>query len=121
MIGNVEVFHSESNEIKSPGMLSRHYAPKTKTILADDIEKSIIEYADKRIGLLLFKNKIHNAKIIAQEVLSEVGDLNESAQKLYASLHRLDHLNLDIIIAEKFPDFGLGRSINDRLLRATKP
>jgi L-threonylcarbamoyladenylate synthase len=66
-----------------------------------------------------FKNKINNTKIIAQEVLSEVGALNESAQKLYASLHRLDHLNLDIIIAEKFPDFGLGRSINDLLRRAT--
>lgn len=119
VIGNIEVFHSESNEIKSPGMLSRHYAPKTKTVLADDVENSINLFLNKRIGLLMFENKINNAKIIAQEVLSEVGDLNESAQKLYASLHRLDHLNLDIIIAEKFPDFGLGRSINDRLRRAT--
>lgn len=121
VIGNIEVFHSESNEIMSPGMLSRHYAPKTKTVLVDDVEKSINQFLNKRIGLLMFKNKITNTKIIAQEVLSELGDLNESAQKLYASLHRLDHLNLDIIIAEKFPDFGLGRSINDRLLRATKP
>ena len=119
VIGNVEVFHSESNEIKSPGMLSRHYAPKTKTVLVDDLEKSLNEYNDKRIGLLLFKHQINDTNIIAQEVLSGNGDLNECAQNLYASLHRLDHLNLDIIIAEKFANFGLGRSINDRLLRAT--
>lgn len=120
VIGDVEIFHCESNEIKSPGMLSRHYAPKTKTILVDEVEKSINEYSDKRIGLLLLKHQIHDTKIIVQEVLSEKGDLKESAQKLYASLHKLDHLNLDVIIAEKFPDFGVGRSINDRLLRATK-
>jgi L-threonylcarbamoyladenylate synthase len=121
VIGNVEVFHSETNEIKSPGMLSRHYAPQTKTLLVDDVEKSIKECKEKRIGLLLFKRHINETKIIAQETLSEKGDLNECAQKFYASLHNLDRLNLDIIIAEKFPDLGLGRSINDRLQRATKP
>jgi L-threonylcarbamoyladenylate synthase len=35
-------------------------------------------------------------------------------------LHRLDKMNLDIIIAQKFPDYGLGKSINDRLTRAAK-
>jgi L-threonylcarbamoyladenylate synthase len=35
-------------------------------------------------------------------------------------MHNLDRQNLDIIIAEKLPDNGLGRSINDRLERATK-
>ena len=39
--------------------------------------------------------------------------------KLYDAMHTLDNKNLDLIIAEKFPDFGLGKSINDRLQRAT--
>jgi hypothetical protein len=30
-------------------------------------------------------------------------------------LHKLDQLHLDVIIAERFPDYGLGRTINDRL------
>jgi L-threonylcarbamoyladenylate synthase len=34
-------------------------------------------------------------------------------------MHELDDKNLDIIIAEKFPEIGLGNSINDRLKRAT--
>jgi len=43
----------------------------------------------------------------------------EAASKLYDAMHDLDHQNLDVIIAERFPDFGLGKSINDRLQRAT--
>ena len=54
------------------------------------------------------------------EVLSKLGDLKEAASKLYNTLHKLDRLNLEIIVAERFPDFGLGKSINDRLERASK-
>lgn len=35
-------------------------------------------------------------------------------------MHRLDKLKLDAIIIEKLPDTGLGKSINDRLERASK-
>jgi L-threonylcarbamoyladenylate synthase len=46
------------------------------------------------------------------------GNLTEAASQLYNALHKLDQLHLDVIIAERFPDHGLGR-INDRLERAT--
>ena len=70
---------------------------------------------------MLFRSrKIPDKKITYQEVLSKSGDLKEAATNLYAALHRLDKNNLDIIIAERFPDTGLGRTINDRLERATK-
>jgi L-threonylcarbamoyladenylate synthase len=35
-------------------------------------------------------------------------------------MHRLDHSNLDIIVAERLPDVGLGKTINDKLERASK-
>jgi len=35
-------------------------------------------------------------------------------------MHRLDNLKLDLIIAERLPETGIGNSINDRLERATK-
>ena len=35
-------------------------------------------------------------------------------------LHQLDKENLDIIIAKKFDEVGLGKSTNDRLLRAAE-
>jgi L-threonylcarbamoyladenylate synthase len=46
--------------------------------------------------------------------------MEEAASKLYEALHQLDKENIDLIIAEMVPDYGLGRSINDRLGRATK-
>ena len=68
----------------------------------------------------MFQNKAMINDAIIQEILSENGDMAIAAQNLYASLHRLDNCNLDIIIAEKHPDEGLGKTINDRLERATK-
>lgn len=104
----------------APGMLSKHYAPVTTTILTNDVQELIKTFSDKKIGLLLFNREIRDKKIIHQEVLSKSRNLKEAAANLYAALHRLDKTNLDIIIAERFPDMGLGRAINDRLERASK-
>jgi len=104
----------------APGMLSRHYAPATPTLLTPDVQHLLETRTDQKIGLLLFQNPISNARVVHQEVLSPAGDLKEAAAHLYAALHRLDKKGLDVIIAERFPDTGLGRSINDRLERATK-
>jgi L-threonylcarbamoyladenylate synthase len=101
-------------------MLSRHYAPKTNTYLTDNVAELIPSFSGKKIGLLLFKDKITATENILQEVLSKKGDLAEAAKNLYATMHRLDKNNLDVIIAERFPNKGLGKSINDRLERAIK-
>ena len=120
MIGSVKIKNKEDATPDAPGMLSKHYAPVTTTYLETDIEKRIKSFPDKKIGLLLFSKKIHAPQIIHQEILSETGDLKEAAANLYTALHVLDKLNLDVIIAERLPDTGLGKSINDRLERAAK-
>jgi L-threonylcarbamoyladenylate synthase len=104
----------------SPGMLSRHYAPMTDTYLTNHVADLAHSFQGKKIGLLLFRNEIPNQEGTIQEVLSENGHLHEAAAKLYAALHRLDKSNLDVIIAEKFPDDGVGKTLNDRLQRAIK-
>ena len=111
---------SKDNAPIAPGMLSRHYAPSTDTFLTNDVERLIQFYPDKKIGVLLFQKRIHQIPLEHQEVLSESGDLNEAAKHLYAAMHRLDKLNLDLIIAERLPDEGLGKTMNDKLERATK-
>jgi L-threonylcarbamoyladenylate synthase len=120
VIGKIVIRNKKDNAPDAPGMLSRHYAPQTKTILVSDVESSINQHYDKKIGVLLFEDTIQNKYINAKEILSEKGDLKEATSNLYAALHRLDKQNLDIIIAEKFPEHNLGKSINDRLERATK-
>lgn len=101
----------------APGMLSKHYSPKTKFVVTEFIQSEIDKNKGKNIGLLLLtKNDIWSG--YAQQVLSNSGNLTEAAHQLYAAMHILDNQNLDCIIAEKMPDTGLGHSINDRLYRA---
>jgi L-threonylcarbamoyladenylate synthase len=92
----------------------------TDTYLTDNITEFIKDFEGKKIGLLLFKDAVTDHTIIKQEVLSSSGDLHEAAKNLYAAMHRLDQDKLDVIIAEKFPNEGLGKTINDKLERATK-
>ena len=44
----------------------------------------------------------------------------EAAFHFYSALQRLDQSNAQLIIAERMPDIGLGKTINDRLERAAK-
>lgn len=120
VIGTISVKNKKENAPDAPGMLSRHYAPKTKTILVNNIEKELKIYPNAKIGVLLFQNSLLTKTNVVKEILSEKGDLKEATSNLYAAMHRLDKQNLDLIIAEKFPDNDLGKSINDRLERATK-
>ena len=119
MVGKVTIKNKKENSPDAPGMLDRHYAPSTQTVLTDSISEEIKKHAGKRIGVLVFKSDLKDNAITTQIILSEKGDLAEAASKLYGAIHNLDHQNLDVIIAERFPDFSLGKSINDRLQRAT--
>lgn len=120
VIGTIIIKNKNENDPEAPGMLSRHYAPNTKTIFVNNINDEIQKHRNAKIGVLLFQNSISNHSNICQEVLSFSGDLKEATANLYAAMHRLDKQNLDLIIAEKFPENDLGNSINDRLERATK-
>lgn len=121
VVGKVIIKNKKEVAPNAPGMLSRHYAPETSTHLVDDVKNYIESFPDKKIGTLLFKSPIKATTNIAYtEILSSKGDLKEATSNLYAALHRLDKQNLDMIVVEKLPNYGLGTSMNDRLLRATK-
>jgi L-threonylcarbamoyladenylate synthase len=120
IVGKLKIIVNNDSKPDSPGMLSRHYAPITNTYLTNNVDELLKIFQGKKIGLLLFKDGVLNDQDTIQEVLSENGDLKEAARKLYAALHRLDKSNLDVIIAEKFPNEGLGKTLNDRLERAEK-
>ncbi len=119
VVGEIKIKNKKEIAPDAPGMLDRHYAPATQTILVDNITEAIEKHRGKRIGVLAFQkpNPISDIKFLI--VLSETENLQEAASKLYDALHQLDKLDLDLIIAERFPDEHLGKSINDRLQRAT--
>jgi L-threonylcarbamoyladenylate synthase len=101
----------------APGMLPKHYAPRTPIVL-DWGEKNLDLYKDKNVGLLVFQGPGNNLKFHPTEILSKSGDLREAAANLFAAIRRLDALNLDLIVATPIPEVGLGRAIMDRLRRA---
>ncbi|WP_109833289.1 L-threonylcarbamoyladenylate synthase [Reichenbachiella versicolor] len=119
VVGSIQLKNKDDKAPEAPGMLSRHYAPRTKTYLVRDVSKALEEFSDKKVGVILFKrvSNINADKVI---ILSPNGNLKEAASKLYNTMHYLDTLELDAIVAEEFPNEGLGLSINDRLRRATK-
>jgi L-threonylcarbamoyladenylate synthase len=119
VVGPIEIMNKKEIAPEAPGMLERHYAPSTITVLVNDISEELKKHKDKRIGVLAFHSKINHDTIAFQIIVSENKDLLEAASKLYGALHQLDKQNLDLIIVERFPDFGLGKTINDRLQRAT--
>ena len=120
VVGKVKVFTSDNIAPNAPGMLKKHYSPNTNFVLTTDVEKEIEKHHNKRIGVLSFNKNYKSEFIAIISVLSKNSDFKEASRKLYNVMHQLDKENLDIIIAEKFPDLDLGKSINDRLMRAAE-
>lgn len=118
VVGKVEIKNKKEENPDAPGMLDKHYSPLTTTILTTSILAEIKKHPNKKIGLLSFNTSFKRDEISTEITLSETSNLQEAASKLYDALHELDHQNLDVIIVEKMPDFGLGKSMNDRLQRA---
>ncbi|MBM10151.1 MAG: threonylcarbamoyl-AMP synthase [Magnetovibrio sp.] len=110
VIGELKFAASENCAPKSPGMLSRHYAPKTPLRLN---AHSINE------GELLLGFGPTQQKVTFN--LSESGNLVQAAANLFAMLHDLDLKTPSGIAVMPIPLEGLGLAINDRLKRAISP
>jgi L-threonylcarbamoyladenylate synthase len=108
-----------NDKIVAPGMLTKHYAPNHPLKIVDDLSKSIQFYDKNRVGVISFFDSFDEVPIAHQFVLSKSRDLNEAASNLFAAMRNIDELEVDIILAEIFPNIGLGYAINDRLKRAS--
>lgn len=113
---------------QSPGMLTRHYAPRTPLYLTNainNIPDTILNppnSTNPRIGLLILSLSNLPSPLNWQPhtlvELSPKQDLTEAAAQLFAAMRQLDASKLDLIIAQTLPPQGLGLAINDRLTRA---
>ncbi|MGY5846824.1 L-threonylcarbamoyladenylate synthase [Salegentibacter sp. HM20] len=119
LIGPTKKYIHDNKRPTAPGMLSRHYSPGTECYLTQNINKMIASFEGKKIGLLLFKEKVASTQFIEQEVLSETGNMKEAAKNLYGAMHKLDQKKLDVLLFQELPETGLGITINDKLRRAS--
>ncbi|HZE13485.1 MAG TPA: L-threonylcarbamoyladenylate synthase, partial [Chthoniobacterales bacterium] len=105
-----------TNHPEAPGQLPNHYAPRTPLILVDNAA-TFNAGANQRCGLLGWRTK-HDKRFSSVRCLSERQNLVEAATNHFAFLRELDACDLDLIVAERLPEEGLGGAINDRLSRA---
>lgn len=115
--GEIELRINLSSNPKSPGQLKSHYAPRIPLQLGD-VDAMMESARDNKLALLVFSDRREGKNIVAQEVLSPERDIKDAARNLFSALRRLDKSGADLILAERFPEFGFGLAINDRLERA---
>src|SRR5438105_3300960 len=113
--GKVEIA-TASEKISAPGQLPSHYAPKTPLQIMDDLKSF---RSEQRCALLAWNPIKKDERFVAIRNLSEKQDLREAAANLFRYLRELDVLDVDLIVAERVPDRGLGAAILDRLQRAS--
>lgn len=102
-----------------PGQHAKHYAPTCELIVTYEPLFMLSAVKQKRVGILWFKSiQIESIHVDVNLVLAPSGDPVEAAKNLFAALHTLDNMGLDLIIVERLPAYGLGITINDRLDRA---
>ena len=100
-------------------MLKNHYSPK-KDLIVGEIQSLIKKYINKKIGILSFNKFYKGIDLKNQIILSKNLNLEQASRNLYKSLHLLDNMNIDIILTSLLPNHGIGKSINDRIIKASK-
>jgi len=120
---------NDSPAMASPGQLESHYAPNAPLLLFSRGELASTDFGDaarawKRAAIVFDGDQAgqlaRRGTFTEVFALTERGDMREAASNLFAIMHDLDGKGFDFIYAERVPDEGLGRAINDRLYRASR-
>tara|TARA_B100001123_G_scaffold332921_1_gene375701 strand:- start:417 stop:1370 length:954 start_codon:yes stop_codon:yes gene_type:complete len=96
--------------ISAPGQMKSHYYPGIPVKLNR-------KHVEKNQALIGFGKKFKKSKNHFN--LSENGNLNEAAKKLYKTMRIIKKKNFKSIAVTKIPNMGIGRAINDRLKKAS--
>jgi L-threonylcarbamoyladenylate synthase len=125
VLGRVEVYKPAISEaappesLPSPGVGIRHYAPKAKLILVSGDEGSLRAEAAKHKngGLLLPRGWSASGKAFDW---GSWGNWQELASRLFAGMRWLDEQGVNVIVAPRPLDEGIGSAIIERLEKASK-
>jgi len=99
---------AEADARRSPGRLTRHYAPSAPLRLDAEAPRpgeAYLAFGPAPAGAAVF-------------ILSPTGDLREAAARLFSALRAADALFPAAIAIAPIPERDLGEAINDRLRRA---
>ena len=99
------------SKISAPGQFKLHYSPGIP------IRLNVKKVRDQEAYILIKKKKVTKSNYY---FLSKKGDLKEAAKNLYSILRKIKKNKYKSIAVGKIPNKGLGKTINDRLIRASK-
>ncbi|RAH99536.1 threonylcarbamoyl-AMP synthase [Acuticoccus sediminis] len=105
-----------SGPLRSPGLLSSHYAPRARVRL--DVPAAEVREGEAWLALGPEPSAAGEAFTVR---LSETCDLDEAARRLYDGLRHLDATGAATIAVSPIPAEGIGLAIRDRLRRAAAP
>lgn len=118
-IGTGAMIVPEATPQASPGQLAVHYAPRTPALrMSRDAAATFAWPA--RAGLIVVGHEIPPA-LPDRIDLVILPTPERAAAALYATLHRLDDLGVDLIAVIPPPDEPRWRAVLDRITRATRP
>ena len=105
------VIDTNSKKKISPGQFPLHYSPgiPLRTNVKDPKNNEAFLLIKKR--KITFKNYYY---------LSKKNDLKQAAKNLYSLLRSIKKDGYKMIAVEKIPNIGIGKTLNDRLNRASK-
>ena len=103
--------YTKNKSIKVPGQSKFHYSPGIPIRL--NAKK---HYIDEAFVLIQKRKKFDKNYFY----LSKNKNLKEAGKNLYKTLRNIKRLKFKKIAVEKIPNIGIGRTINDRLKRASK-
>ena len=103
--------NTNPKRISSPGQTKLHYSPGMPVRL------NATRSRNNEAFVILKKAKKTKKNYF---FLSKKGDLKEAAKNLYSVLRKIKKSKFNYIAVKKIPNYGLGKTINDRLKRASK-
>ena len=116
-------------EIRSPGMKHKHYAPKAEVILVEGNVSAVINkvkelsesyrHKGKKVGILATDETQTAYKEEVVKSLGSRSNLKSVAKNLFRLLREIDAQNVDVIIAEGVSSDGLGLAVMNRLRKAS--
>ena len=98
-------------KVFAPGQFKTHYSPGIP------IRLNVKKIKKGEACLMIRRKKMNKSNCY---FLSKKGNLREAAKNLYSTLRKIKNNKYKSIAVTKIPNKGMGKTINDRLTRASK-
>lgn len=111
---------------KAPGMKYKHYSPNEPVIIVEGnkelFQKAVKQYGStgEKVGLLADDEVIEafKDKVAAVFSLGEIDDIHSASRRLYAGLRYFETTEASLILAQAYPEEGIGTAYMNRLIKA---